>query len=119
MDVAVDQTGAEGCAVGVDPEISALRIDVFLFAEGGDSAIDRKQRVGIENRILESSGQHQPDVSNDSLSLGGRSSGGCGHLVSPCAWTRYSAASAGALRMAEASRRAQSSSVACTSPKWR
>ena len=51
MHVAVDQSGRQGCALGVDDQGCAFGVDVFLFADGGDLAIDRNHGVRIEDGL--------------------------------------------------------------------
>jgi hypothetical protein len=51
MDVAVDQAGGKRCAVGVDERRRAGDVDVFLFADGCDFAVDGDDRVGVQVAI--------------------------------------------------------------------
>ena len=37
--------------MGIDDESCALRIDILLFADGDDFAVDGEHGVGIEDRV--------------------------------------------------------------------
>ena len=65
--VAVDQSGTEGRAPGVDDRTGSVRIELVLLAERGDAAVLGDQRIGVENRRVEVAAQHQPDVAHDQL----------------------------------------------------
>ena len=62
MDMAVDQPGTQGRAVGVDGDVGGFGVDVLFLAESRDAAVDRYQRIGVEHRVFERAGQHQPDI---------------------------------------------------------
>jgi hypothetical protein len=64
MHVAVDQSWSEGRAFGIDDEGRAFRVNVLLFADGSDFAIDGEHRVGVEDRVLQIAAQQETDVAN-------------------------------------------------------
>ena len=78
MDVAVDQAGRDGGAVGVDDGGGAFGVDVLEASDGCDLAVLGDDGVGIEDRLLHGAGQQQPDIADHQL--GG--AGGLGGVVS-------------------------------------
>ena len=62
MHVAVDQAGCKSCALGVDDESCRIPIDVFPFANGGDSAVDGQDSIGFEDWGLDIAAEEQADV---------------------------------------------------------
>ena len=44
MHVAIDQAGSERGTLGVDDGGGAGGVDIFLFADGGDAAVDGRER---------------------------------------------------------------------------
>ena len=72
MDVAVDQAGCDGGAVGIDNGGGALGVDVLRAADCGDFPVLGNDGVGIEDRLLQGAREHQPDVADDQLAGAGR-----------------------------------------------
>jgi hypothetical protein len=67
MNVAVDQARRNCDAKSVDRRRSARKIEALGAPDRSDPAIDRDDRVRIENRLLEVAAQHQPDVPDHQL----------------------------------------------------
>ena len=45
----------------------AFGVDVLGAADGGDLAVVRHDRVGVEDRFLHGAGEHQPDIADHQL----------------------------------------------------
>ena len=65
--MAVDQTGTERDAMGVDHRRRAGGVAVLLLAERGNLAVLGDQRVGVKDRVLQRARQHQADILDDQL----------------------------------------------------
>ena len=62
MHVAVDQAGRERDAMRVDRRRRAGKVEVWSAADRRDAAIDRDNRIRIENRLFEVAAEHEPNV---------------------------------------------------------
>ena len=60
--MAVDQARRERGALRVDDRRRALEIEILRAADRRDAAVDRDNRVGVENRAREIAAEHQADV---------------------------------------------------------
>ena len=76
MYVAVDQSGSEACAFGIDRGGGASGVDVFLFADGMDHAVNGDDCVGIEDGVFEVSAEEESDVADHQFVGACRSCGG-------------------------------------------
>jgi hypothetical protein len=64
MHVAVDQSGNECRALGVDRNGGTGDVGVFLFANSLDHAINGDNRVSVENGVVEVSAEKKTDVAD-------------------------------------------------------
>ncbi len=71
MNVAVDQAGRDGGAVGVDDGGGAFGVDVLGAADRRDLAVDGDDRVGVEDRLLQGAREQQPDIADHQLGRAG------------------------------------------------
>jgi hypothetical protein len=62
MHMAVDQPRREGRTLGIDNGGRALRVNVFLFADGGDFSINNCDGVRVEDWILQISAQKDSEI---------------------------------------------------------
>ncbi len=83
VDVAVDQARGDGGAVGIDDRGGALGVDVLETSDRGDLAILGHDRIGIQDRLLQSPRQQQPDIADHQLVRAGRLGCIVGHQVFP------------------------------------
>ena len=81
MDVAVDQAGRQGRAFGVDHGVGPAGIQVAFLAEAVDPAVHGDDAVGVQDRLRQIAGQHQPDIADDRLALRRRGGNGKAHGV--------------------------------------
>src|SRR5215831_18714032 len=75
--VAVDQPGSECGALSVDRGGCGAEVDVFLFSDGLNFAVDRDHCVGIKERMIEVAAKKQSDIADDQLA----GSRGCCRIV--------------------------------------
>ena len=72
MDVAVDQAGGDGGAVGIDHGGGALGVDVLEAADGRDLAVLGHDRIAVQDRLFQCPRQQQPDIADHQLARAGR-----------------------------------------------
>ena len=65
--VAIDQPGRDAGPVAVDDCRRTFGVAVFLFADRGDQAIDDDQRVGLEDRAIDITGEQETDALDHNL----------------------------------------------------
>ena len=63
----IDQPGADRAAMRVDRHPRIADVTFRQPPHGDDPPALGDDRVGVENGILELTGQHQPDVADDEL----------------------------------------------------
>src|SRR6516165_3535059 len=56
--------------LGIYNPISSLNIAILLPPNCRDDTIDRNDRIGVENRLLQITAQHETDVADDQLPPG-------------------------------------------------
>src|SRR5258708_1942609 len=76
MYVAVDQSWGQCRALGVDCCGGAALVQIFLFAYGVDVAVNRDNRIRVENRTIEVAAQKEPNVADHKFGRNGRLRGG-------------------------------------------
>ncbi len=64
VDVAVDQAGGEGRAIGVDQGGGVFGVEIGLAAPGGDLAAFSDQAISVEDGLLHAAREHQADVAD-------------------------------------------------------
>jgi hypothetical protein len=64
MHVAVDKSGSERSALGIDRNGGTSGVDVFFLADCMDYAVDGNNRVGVENWTIKVSAQEHSDISD-------------------------------------------------------
>ena len=64
MHVAVDESGGERGALGVDRSRGTGSVDVFFFADSANDAVDRNHRVGVKNGMVEVSAEEEANVAD-------------------------------------------------------
>ncbi len=82
MNMAVDQAGRDRGAVGIDCRGGVLGVDVLEAPDRGDLAILGHDRIRIEDRLLQSAGEQQPDIADYQLARAGRLGCIVGHGLS-------------------------------------
>jgi len=76
VDMAVDQAGAEGDALGVDDGRGPGGIKVLLVSHGGNPVAFADDAVAVDQRLLDPAREDLADVADDEFRLAG---GGVGH----------------------------------------
>ncbi len=77
VDVAVDQAGRDGGAVGIDDGGRAFDVEVLEAADRGDLAVLGDDGVAIQDRLFQRARQDQADIADHEL----RRSGGLGCVM--------------------------------------
>lgn len=64
VDVAIDQAGAHGDAIGINDSLRVFGVDIFFFSDLADDSVDAHDAVGIEDRLFELSGDEGSDIAD-------------------------------------------------------
>src|SRR3979411_1785942 len=69
MNMAVDETGGECCAFGIDGGCGSGSVYIFFFTHSNDTIADSDYCVGVEDGVGEVSAEQQADIADDQLGL--------------------------------------------------
>src|SRR6202140_330787 len=65
MNVAVDEAGGKGCALGIDGDRGSGGVHIFVFSNSGNAPSDRDNGVRVKDGIGKISAEQKADVADD------------------------------------------------------
>jgi len=67
VNVAVDEAGGKGCALGIDGDRGSGGVHIFVFSNRSDAPADCNKRIRIKDGIGKVSAEQKANVADDQL----------------------------------------------------
>ena len=67
--MAVDETGRDGSAFGIDGDIGSRNVDILFSANSKNAISDGDDGVGVKDGVGKVSAEQKADIADDQLSL--------------------------------------------------